>query len=92
VFGIACLTESGNGAARIEPTACAPELTRRQHETLVLLAEGLGTAAIARRLGIADETARNHIRGLLAALGVHNRLEAVVRAHRLGLVQPRRPD
>lgn len=69
-----------------------PALTTRQRETLELLAEGLGTAKIAQRLGIADETARNHVRGLLGALGVHSRLEAVVRGYRLGLVQPRRPD
>jgi DNA-binding CsgD family transcriptional regulator len=72
--------------------AAAPSLTGRQRQTLALLAEGLGTAAIAERLGIAEETARNHIRGLLGALCVHSRLEAVVEAHRLGLVQPRRPD
>ena len=87
VFGIAWpvrLADTGLEAA--------PSLTGRQRQTLALLAEGLGTAAIAERLGIAEETARNHIRGLLGALSVHSRLEAVVEAHRLGLVQPRRPD
>jgi len=69
-------------------SAAVPELTARQHETLSLLAEGLGTAEIAARLGVADETARNHIRALLRQLGVHSRLEAVVRAYRLGLLRP----
>jgi DNA-binding CsgD family transcriptional regulator len=64
-------------------------LTARQFEVLVLLADGLGTADIAERLGVADETARNHIRALLRQLGVHSRLEAVVRAYRLGLLTPR---
>jgi PAS domain S-box-containing protein len=89
VFGLAypaevppLRVESMGGEAR------TPELTARQHETLGLLAEGLGTAAIATRLGVAEETARNHIRSLLGRLGAHSRLEAVVRAYRLGLVQP----
>jgi DNA-binding CsgD family transcriptional regulator len=63
-----------------------PELTARQSEALALLAEGLGTSEIAARLGVADETARNHIRALLRQLDVHSRLEAVVKAYRLGLL------
>ena len=38
------------------------DLTPRQLEVLRLLAEGLETPQIARRLGVAEETARNHIR------------------------------
>ena len=64
------------------------ELTPRQLETLRLLGEGLETKQIAERLGVADETARNHIRALLRALGVHSRLEAVVTGRRLGLLWP----
>jgi PAS domain S-box-containing protein len=86
VFGIAWpVGLGGDGPA-------APALTARQHETLELLADGLGTAEIAQRLGVAEETARNHVRALLGALGVHSRLEAVVRGYRLGLVQPHRRD
>jgi DNA-binding CsgD family transcriptional regulator len=68
--------------------ALRPELTPRQLETLRLLGEGLETKQIAERLGVADETARNHIRALLRALGVHSRLEAVVEGRRLGLLWP----
>ena len=66
----------------------APALTPRQHEVLVLLNEGLGTTEIGRQLGISDETARNHIRAVLRELRAHSRLEAVVAAHRLGLLGP----
>jgi DNA-binding CsgD family transcriptional regulator len=66
----------------------AAELTPRQLETLRLLGEGLETKQIAERLGVADETARNHIRALLRALGVHSRLEAVIAGRRLGLLWP----
>jgi PAS domain S-box-containing protein len=63
-------------------------LTPRQHEVLRLLGEGLETQDIARRLGIAEETARNHIRALLRATGAHSRLEAVVMGMRLGVLDP----
>ena len=69
-------------------------LTPRQQEVLRLLAEGLETPEIAKRLGVADETARNHIRALLRATGAHSRLEAVLMGMRLGVVAPdlTRPD
>jgi DNA-binding CsgD family transcriptional regulator len=62
------------------------QLTPRQTEVLRLLGEGLSTEAIARRLGIAVETARNHIRGVLRGLGVHSRLEAVIEGRERGLL------
>jgi DNA-binding CsgD family transcriptional regulator len=66
-------------AERREPL---PDLTPRQHETLEHLAQGLSTPEIAARMRVAEETARNHIRSLLRELGVHSRLEAVVKAFR----------
>jgi PAS domain S-box-containing protein len=87
VFGLAYPAEArSDGAAAAAGEI--PELTARQHETLSLLADGLGTAEIAARLGVAEETARNHIRRLLRQLDAHSRLEAVVCAYRLGLLQP----
>jgi DNA-binding NarL/FixJ family response regulator len=62
------------------------DLTPRQQEVLSLLGEGLETPEIARRLGIADETARNHIRALLRAMGAHSRLEAVLIGLRAGVI------
>jgi PAS domain S-box-containing protein len=86
VFGIAY--RAGDAATGREAGRAAPQLTARQHETLALLADGLGTSEIAARLGVAEETARNHIRGLLRQLDAHNRLQAVVRGYRLGLLEP----
>lgn len=91
VFGIA--HRAGEGlAVSLERPKTGPELTARQHETLALLAEGLGTSEIAQQLGVAKETARNHIRALLGQLDAHSRLEAVVLAFRLGLLEPRREE
>jgi two-component system response regulator DesR len=61
-------------------------LTPRQHQVLELLAAGASTRRIAAELQIAEETARNHIRLLLAELRVHTRLEAVVAAFRNGWI------
>lgn len=63
-------------------------LTEREKQVLGLLAQGDGTASIARKLTISNTTARNHIQNLLAKLGVHTRLEAVAYARRLRLVEP----
>ena len=61
-------------------------LTPRQLEVLKLLAEGVQAKVIARRLGIADTTARNHIHAILAALRCHSQLEAVAEARRRGVL------
>jgi PAS domain S-box-containing protein len=62
------------------------ELTPRQLDVLRYIASGHSTENIARTLGISTETVRNHVRGLMGRLGVHTRLEAVLRGHELGLV------
>jgi DNA-binding CsgD family transcriptional regulator len=64
----------------------AANLTPRQHEVLRLLAEGHSTMQIAEVLSLSRETVRNHVRGILAALDVHSRLEAVAQARRRGVV------
>lgn len=61
-------------------------LTPRQLEILHHLAQGHSTAQIAEMLAIQPETVRNHIRGVLRALGVHSRLQAVSEARRRGVL------
>jgi PAS domain S-box-containing protein len=63
-----------------------PHLTPRQSEVLRLLEHGRSTEQIARELHLSLETVRNHVRGILRALGVHSRLEAVAVARREHLV------
>lgn len=58
-----------------------PHLTPRQAEVLGLLALGHSTDQIADEMHLSTETVRNHVRGVLRALGVHSRLEAVALAH-----------
>jgi DNA-binding CsgD family transcriptional regulator len=62
------------------------KLTPRQYETLRALARGSSTREIAASFNVSPETVRNHVRGLLGAMHVHSRLEAVAEGRRLGLI------
>jgi PAS domain S-box-containing protein len=68
------------------PARVAQELTPRQAEVLMYLANGLSTEQMAEAMGISKDTVRNHVRGLLRRLGAHSRLEAVAMAHAQGLI------
>lgn len=68
------------------PNKCPVRLTPRELEVLSLLADGLGTGAIAARLNISAATTRNHIQSILKRLDVHSRLAAVAAANRHDLV------
>lgn len=57
-------------------------LSLREREVLGLLADGLGTQEIARRLSISPATVRNHIQHILVRLKVGSRIEAVTLALR----------
>ena len=61
-------------------------LTAREIQVLELLAEGLPNKAIARRLGIGDQTVKFHVASLSGKLGARNRTDAVRRAVRRGLI------
>ncbi|GAC1471202.1 MAG: response regulator transcription factor [Candidatus Dormibacteraceae bacterium] len=61
-------------------------LTVREREVLRLMAAGLSSRAIAAKLGISYMTIRTHIRSVGSKLGVHSKLEAIVKARELGLL------
>jgi DNA-binding NarL/FixJ family response regulator len=65
-------------------------LTRREHEIIRLVGEGLKSKAIAHRLFISEATVHNHLTSILAKLGVSDSFELVVYAFKHGLV--RHPD
>ena len=65
------------------------QLTPRERDVLHALAGGLDSQAIADRLHISLRTERNHAANILAKLGVHSQLQALVFALRYGVVEIR---
>ncbi|MBL8920804.1 MAG: response regulator transcription factor [Myxococcaceae bacterium] len=72
----------------VEPGARSIDdnLTPREHEVLVLLAEGLSNKQIAAKLSISEHTAKFHVNSILQKMDAQKRVEAVVRAARRGLI------
>jgi PAS domain S-box-containing protein len=77
VFGQVTQVDEEHAAAQ------HPHLTPRQSDILRLLEHGRSTAEMAKELHLSTETVRNHVRGLLRALGVHSRIEAVAMGRQL---------
>ena len=69
------------------PTGAMPVLTVRQAEVLGLLAEGHANKEIRHRLAIAERTVRAHLTELFHLLGASSRMQAVIRARELGLIE-----
>ena len=67
-----------------------PELTAREQEILVLVAQHQTNPEIARLLGLSPKTVRNHVSNIFAKLQVADRAEAIVRARDAGLAPPGR--
>lgn len=63
-----------------------PALSAREHEVLMLLANGAPNKVIARKLDISVHTAKFHVASLLTKLGAVNRTDAIAIAMREGLV------
>jgi len=62
------------------------DLTPRERDVLVLMAEGASNKAIARQLGISVHTAKFHVGSLLDKLDATGRTDAVAHAARRGVI------
>lgn len=65
----------------------ATRLTKREVEILRMVADGRSNRVIAADLFVAVATVRNHVQNIINKLGVHSKLEAVVKASRDGTIQ-----
>jgi DNA-binding NarL/FixJ family response regulator len=85
------LVDAAGGATTVDASAL-PALTRSERLVLGMVAEGMTTAQIARRLSVTPSTVKSHVSHLLGKLDVQDRVQAVVLAYRHGLVPAPRQE
>jgi len=61
-------------------------LTSREREIFLAMAEGLSNSELAERFVLSEATVKTHIGRILPKLEARDRVQAIVLAHRLGLV------
>lgn len=86
----AAVSELGRFARQArEGSQVVASLSPREHEILLLLADGLTMQQIGRRLDISPRTVESHVSKLYRKLAVRTRVQAVARAAALGLIDLR---
>jgi DNA-binding NarL/FixJ family response regulator len=80
---IVALRHSNSRTPGTPESAEGEHLTARQMRVLELLAQGLSNKQIARELDISEITVKAHVSLILKKLGVSNRTQAAIEAHRL---------
>jgi DNA-binding NarL/FixJ family response regulator len=87
LFANAIARQKRLAAAQGEREKRLAEFTPRELEVLRTLATGSTTLGIASELGIAPHTVEWHLRHVIEKLQVHSKLQAVVAAVRLGIIE-----
>ena len=85
------LNEFAMQARRKATPQLEEELSAREKEVLQCLASGLTNKEIGNKLGIAENTVKNHLKNILGKLHLENRVQAATFALQKGLVPPDKP-
>jgi LuxR family maltose regulon positive regulatory protein len=86
--------EAADSTSGVRPSSTGPAgvesfvepLSDREVEVLRLIAAGLTNREIGAKLFLALSTVKVHTRNIYGKLGVHSRMQAVIRARELGLL------
>ena len=87
--GVYLPPQAVRSGTRQQPATSSPQppLSERQIAVLRGLLQGKSNKLIGRELSIAEGTVKAHLSSVYLALGVNSRLQAMARAHELGLVE-----
>jgi DNA-binding NarL/FixJ family response regulator len=77
---------------RPAPTKELDELSERELEVFRLLARGLSNGEIGQELYISETTVKTHVTHILQKLNLRDRVQAVVLAHRTGVLDTEDPS
>lgn len=69
--------DTGGWRLRIRSTSAVDQLSARERQVATLFARGASYKAIAKKLGLAPTTARNHLQNIYGKLGVTQRNELI---------------
>ena len=78
----------GNNVSELELADRMTQLTPQQFKVLMMMSQGLLNKQIAFDLGVSEATIKAHVTAIMNKLGVSNRTQAVLAAHRLNVNSP----
>jgi len=72
----------------LDDDVAMPMLNNKQHQILLLMAEGLSNKEIAEQTSLSAGTVKQYVSIILKALAAHNRTQAIIKAKEIGLLKP----
>ncbi|MCO6512774.1 MAG: response regulator transcription factor [Aridibacter famidurans] len=79
--------ENGTSTSKFDSSSGFETLTNRELEVLDLIGTGLKNKEIAEKLQISEPTVRCHLSSIYGKLGVKDRLNLVIKAYQIGLLE-----
>jgi DNA-binding NarL/FixJ family response regulator len=71
-----------------DPPPALSQLSQRERDVLLLVAQGMSNAEIAQKLFLGETTVKSHLARVFTQLDLRDRVQALVFAYETGLVRP----